>query len=139
MSLQPTFWAAVFLGAAALARLERLSAIFADMALRVFGGAAICFLGFAAKQTRFESPVVLPNRGAFYYWIWRRLPEVRGVLVITFATQRGRIFPHLRVSCRGIKADRSSDVSTSCGGVAHRKSGGLQNRVRAGSIPASPA
>jgi hypothetical protein len=39
--------------------------------LLIFGALAICFPGFATKQTVFESPCVLPNAGAFYFGIWR--------------------------------------------------------------------
>jgi len=65
--------------------------------LLIFGALAICFAGFARKQTIFESPCVLPNAGAFYFGIWRA-PKVRGVFLIVFARQWRGLCPHLRVS-----------------------------------------
>jgi len=39
--------------------------------LLIFGALAICFAGFARKQTIFESPCVVPTAGASYFGFWR--------------------------------------------------------------------
>jgi hypothetical protein len=63
--------------------------------LRLEGGCFIFEVDLASQQIIFWSPVVVVGRGASTLWIWRVVQKVGESGIIIFATQRGRIFPHL--------------------------------------------
>src|SRR5437764_6886260 len=91
--------------------------MFAPGGLYILGVGCICTFDRAAKLITISRGPVVANRGASTFWL-RRWPKVREPLLILFAGQRGRLFPHLTVSCRGIMGfgtslDRTSNLPIS--------------------------